>query len=660
MAQLPSAVRLSSVIALIAALACPLGAASSKAQAQPQPRPRSASASPDGQPTSPAVAPGDAVNDKKLDAALRAWARGSSAASRRVIVTATPGSDDLVANLIPAMGGLLKKRLPGIDALVADLPRGVLRQLTLDTHVVSISADTAVLAIDGNLIASNAATAPAAPLREVMGLSPSKPAGAGIGIAIVDSGIAPSEDFVGRIAAFHDFTQGGIATAPVDPYGHGTHIAGIIGSSGVAGGDTSEDSGGNGGGGSSSNDAQYRGLGAEARLIGLRVLDENGAGETSQVIQAIEFAIAQRDALGIDVINLSLGHPIYEPAASDPLVRAVERAVDAGIVVVASAGNFGYNAELGRSGYAGITSPGNAPSVITVGAMRGADTAMRGDDDVAPYSSRGPSWYDGFAKPDLLAPGHGIVSNGPAASTLYADYPSVRAGSSLMRLNGTSMATAVTTGVVALMLEAHRQSQPQTQTQPREALAPNAIKAILQYTSTPLDARAGSPDALTQGAGAINAPAAIAAARAIDASTALGDDWLDGALPPFTIYAGEAWSWNASITWRDTPISGDTLLEVHRSAWTSSVDWGQPIAWDADVLPQPSVVWSPAIDWASNVVWGLDLVGTTTNDQTFTWGYVEDPSRTVWADLATRPTDGQTFCWGYIDTSSTAKTPGPR
>ena len=154
-----------------------------------------------------------------------------------------------------------------------------------------------------------------------------------------------------------------------------------------------------------------------ARLIGLRVLDEHGAGETSQVIQAIEFAIAQQNALGIDVINLSLGHPIYEPAASDPLVRAVERAVDAGIVVVASAGNFGYNRVVGSTGYAGITSPGNAPSAITVGALRGADTATRGDDDVAPYSSRGPSWYDGFAKPDLLAPGHGIVSNGVSSSS---------------------------------------------------------------------------------------------------------------------------------------------------------------------------------------------------------------------------------------------------
>ena len=189
------------------------------------------------------------------------------------------------------------------------------------------------------------------------------------------------------------------------------------------------------------------------------------------------------------------------------------------------------------------------------------------------------------------------------------------------------MAAGVTSGIVALMMEANRQShaqpleelQAESQDQPPVpgsgsgfssgfssgrastlALAPNAIKAILQYTSTPLDARAGSPDALTQGAGAINAPAAIAAARAIHANTALGDDWFAGTLPRFSIYGGEAWSLNASITWRDTPISGDALLELDRSAWTSSVDWGQPIEWDADVLPQPSVVWSAAANWASN------------------------------------------------------------
>jgi serine protease AprX len=595
-----------------------------------------------GQTAAPIPGQNGQADEHKLDAALRAWARrgtdGSngadgSASARRVIVTSTPGADGPIGALIAQGGGRLAKTLPGIGAVVADVPRGLLAQLARDSRVVSISDDSSVLAVDGNLTSSNGAPRGDASLRAALGLPPSNPSADGIGVAIVDSGISPSADFAGRIAAFHDFTQGGIATEPADPYGHGTHVAGIIGSSGEL-----------------SSHGQYRGVASSARLIGLRVLDEHGAGRTSGVIEAIEFAIAQRDALGIDVISLALGHPIYEPAASDPLVRAVERAVDAGIVVIASAGNFGYNRELDRTGYAGITSPGNAPSAITAGALRGADTETRGDDDVAPYSSRGPSWYDGFAKPDLLAPGHGIVSNASPSSTLYADYPSVRTGSSFMRLNGTSMAAATTTGVVALMLEAHRQTHASG-----PALAPNAIKAILQYTSTPLDARAGSPDALTQGAGAINAPAAIAAARAIDASTAIGDNWVAGTLSRVTVHEGETWSWNASITWRDTPLSGGDLLELNRVAWTSSVEWGQPLEWGADVLSGQNLVWSPSIDWASNVVWGSNLVGTTTDDQTFTWGYVEDPLRTVWADLDATATGGQTFCWGY--TSSTAQTP---
>ncbi len=113
------------------------------------------------------------------------------------------------------------------------MPRGVLKKLALDSRIVSISADTPVLAIDGNLISSDGAPRRTASLREVMGLSP------------VQAGrgrhrhrhrrlrhLRRRADFVGRITAFYDFTRDGIATAPVDPYGHGTHIAGIIGSSG--------------------------------------------------------------------------------------------------------------------------------------------------------------------------------------------------------------------------------------------------------------------------------------------------------------------------------------------------------------------------------------------------------------------------------------------
>ena len=142
--------------------------------------------------------------------------------------------------------------------------------------------------------------------------------------------------------------------------------------------------------------------------------------------EALEFAIEHKDDLKIDIINLSLGHPIYESPETDPLVNAVEDAVRAGIVVVTSAGNYGINQETGDVGYAGITSPGNAPSAITIGALDTQQTAEHSDDTVAPYSSRGPAWYSGLAKPDLVAPGSRLVAVGAYGGRLYSDHPERR------------------------------------------------------------------------------------------------------------------------------------------------------------------------------------------------------------------------------------------
>src|SRR5205814_9112886 len=97
-------------------------------------------------------------------------------------------------------------------------------------------------------------------------------------------------------------------------------------------------------------------------------------------INAIKFATTNRAALGIDVLNLSLGHAPYESAATDPLVQAVEAAVRAGLVVVASAGNYGRNATTGEIGYGGIASPGNAPSALTVGSFMTQDPVRHSED----------------------------------------------------------------------------------------------------------------------------------------------------------------------------------------------------------------------------------------------------------------------------------------
>src|SRR5207237_1991435 len=120
------------------------------------------------------------------------------------------------------------------------------------------------------------------------------------------------------------------------------------------------------------------------------------------------------------------------------------------IVVVASAGNVGKNIQTGLAGYAGILSPGNAPSAITVGAVDTGNTTKRSDDTIPQYSSRGPTWYDAVAKPDLVAPGQNLVSDAAQSSTLFTQLPDHRVTAvgttpQFLRLSGTSLSAAVTT-----------------------------------------------------------------------------------------------------------------------------------------------------------------------------------------------------------------------
>ena len=388
----------------------------------------------------------------------------------------------------------------------------------------------------------------------------------------------------------------------------------------------------------------------------------------------MQFAIANRDLFGIKVINLSLGHPIYESAATDPLVKAVEQAVRAGIVVVAAAGNNGRNPVTGEIGYAGIASPGNAPSAITVGAAGTFGTTSRGDDRVAPYSSRGPSWYDGIAKPDVVAPGDALLSDEVDNSTLALTYPSLitQSGSyKLLKLSGSSMATGVVSGLVAVMIEANQYAayqryQSTTKNLKRVTpfvaplMTPNTIKAMLQYSATPLhDANGVQYDVLTQGTGEVNGLGAIELAYFTDVTQPVGTYWLTSAYVPSTPFGDTLEPWAQNIVWGTTVLTGGSLADMRQSAWSTATVWGAGelynIVWgtmseDGDnmvwgtAIPTTGVVWAGSVLDGDNIVWGT---GTLDGDN-MVWGTVWE-SNIVWGTSLIGSFDGDNIVWGTMD-----------
>lgn len=543
----------------------------------------------------------------KVDRAVREALR-TGARTQRVIITVAPGHRGDIRQALEAHGDRVNSEHPSLDALTVDIHSGDVNELAQHPWVAAVSADATVDAgsvtpglplgrlEDGDTGRTSVDGDSGAPtLRQLVGVSDSTWSGAGIGVAIVDSGISARTDFAGRITAFYDFTHGGVATKPYDDYGHGTHIAGLIGSSGA------------------SSSTQYQGIAPQVRFVGLKVLDQTGKGKTSQVIQALEYVIANRIRLGVQIVNLSLGHPIYAPAKYDPLVQAVEKASAAGLIVVTSAGNFGRSPVTSSVGYAGITSPGNAPSAITVGAGNSNVTLDRQLHVVTSYSSRGPSWFDGFAKPDVVAPGHHLVSNTDATSWLYKQLPKNRVtlnGEPFLDLSGTSMAAAVTSGVVALMLEANRADAGWSAV---AALRANGAKALLEYSATTLP----GADTLAQGAGEINAAGALALQRSNTGSW--GRVWSQHYYGEgYTTIGGTSYAWAGHVIWRDQVLTGSPALVT--SILGTNVVWGTQILWGSSVQVIENVVWGTAArTWATNLAWPNRVIGLGIGDNVV-WG----------------------------------------
>ena len=381
-------------------------------------------------------------------------------------------------NKVHSLGGSDKQKFSKVKGAAFTISPSALQTLANDPDVAYITVDRKVHPhLDLSAATVNASSAWS-----------SKYTGLGIGVAVIDSGIDQNQPDLSvanggpgasRIVYRENFlvplgangTYGSNRYQTQDGYGHGTHVAGIIA--------------GNGNNSTGSNYlTTYKGIAPQANLIDLQVLNSNGEGSDSAVVAAIEQAINLKSKYNIRVINLSLGRPVYESFALDPLCQAVEQAWQAGIVVVVAAGNDGRDNSFGNNGYGTIDAPGNDPFALTVGAMNAKLTGFRGDDVITTYTSKGPSMIDHVVKPDIMAPGNHISSLLVGGGDVYLPktYPAnivnplayqIQGGqSNYMILNGTSMATGVVSGAVADLLSANKN------------LTPDQVKALLMLSAS--------------------------------------------------------------------------------------------------------------------------------------------------------------------------------
>jgi serine protease AprX len=416
--------------------------------------------------------------------------------------------------------------------------------------------------------------------------------GTGVGVAVIDSGVASNVDLMasGGIASRVVYSESFVAgQTAADAYGHGTHVAGIVGSSGKS----------SSGAGFT---RTFKGVAPNANLINLRVLDQNGGGREADVIAAIQRAIDLKSAYNIRVINLSLGRPVFESYTLDPLCQAVEAAWRAGIVVVVAAGNYGRDTSPHTKGYGTIASPGNDPYVITVGAMNAKGTTWTTDDTIASYSSRGPTLVDHIVKPDLVAPGNRVISLLAPGCTLAASYPKLLVANALyetlgaggksgdyFELSGTSMAAPVVSGAAALLI----QKQPSlTPDQVKARLMKTATKALNLYSvgtdSISLQTFNNQADIFTVGAGYLNIAAALTNNDLVT-MPALSPTAIRNALTKkVSIHRNFLTSWSIVPTWSDVAVWGNIVFSVAGiTALDDSVLWGDTAIWGQD----ESVLW---------------------------------------------------------------------
>lgn len=392
--------------------------------------------------------------------------------SLRVIVQKRSAADLAPERAVQRLGGRVTNALPIIAGFAATVPVTVVGELARLPGVRAVSPDSRVH-VQGTASGSNIRSvypkvvkADDAWQRGVTGR--------GVTVAVVDTGVATNlPDLNGRLVPVTNDLTGG--TQPCknlsgeldcnDRYGHGTFIAGLIAGNGTSSG------------------GKWKGVAPEASILSVKTAGADGAADVSNVLAAIQWVVSFKDRYNIRVLNLSLGTDSTQSWQTDPFNYAVERAWAAGIAVVVAASNRG-------PGPGTISKPADDPWVITVGATDDRGTASVGDDLLPDFSGRGPA-PGGVAKPDVAAPGAHVISLRAPGSTVDTRYPWYVDGS-YRRASGTSMATGVVSGSVALMLQAN------------PGFTPDRVKYAL--TATARDA--ASDDPMEVGAGVVDANAA--------------------------------------------------------------------------------------------------------------------------------------------------------
>lgn len=479
---------------------------------------------------------------------------------QRVVVTGT--SVQAAGTAVRSAGGTVTAALPVVDGVAATVPATALRPLAASAGVRAVTADRTGRMVDYSWDETTSASTFSRTTQAATAWARGS-YGKGVGVAVLDTGVSPSDDLAGRVVYGPDLSGEGTY---VDSYGHGTVMAGLIA--------------GNGALSATRTGGRFTGVAPDAHVVSVKVAGRNGVVDVSTVLQAMHWVSAYREQYGIRVLNLSWGVPSTQSPAVDPVDYAVERLWAQGIVVVVAAGNSGPNNGT-------VTKPGDDPVVLTVGAYNEGGDTDPSNDGVPGWSSRGPT-AQGLAKPDLVAPGRSLVALRSPGSAIETDNPKALVAPAYIRGSGTSQAAAVTSGAVALMLSE------------RPSLTPDEVKARLMDTALPI---AGTT-ATAQGRGRLQIDAALSATTTGTttgttqnrAATGLGS--LDASRGGYRVVA--------DCGGAQTEIRGE--IDVRCQAWDPQAWTGS--AWTGDA-------WT-GVAWKGSTWDGVAWKGASWSDATWT------------------------------------------